>query len=118
MEMINEMVVKYIVQFVIVGIVAVFTGVILPTLKGALENLKGQKETEMLYNIAMTVVRSIEQEMQSDEGAKKKLAAKTRFIDLLKDKGIILTEKQLNAYIEEGVHIINSEKELPFFEEC
>lgn len=110
MEMLNEMLIKYLLQFVIVALVSVVTYVILPALKKALEAMKDNENTKMLYLIASTVVESIEQEFWSEEGQRKKILAKQRFIEMLKDKGIELPESQLDAYIEQGVYLKNTER--------
>ena len=84
------------------------TAVLIPALKGWIERNRDNKEIQLVLQMADIAVKSVENDMRTEDGLKKKTEAIARLSEQIASWGLKgFTADELNHYIETAVKEMN-----------
>ena len=84
------------------------TAVLVPALKGWIERNRDNKEIQLVLQMAAIAVKSVENDMRTEDGLKKKTEAIARLSEQIASWGLNgFTADELNHYIETAVKEMN-----------
>ena len=80
------------------------TAIIIPSLKGWIDRNRDNKELQLVLQMADIAVKSVENDLKTEDGLKKKTEAIARLADQINAWGLEgFTSEELNHYIETAV---------------
>ena len=89
-------------------LVLLATGVLLPALKSWIDRNRDNKEIQLVLQMAAIAVKSVENDMRTEDGLKKKTEAIARLSEQIASWGLKgFTADELNHYIETAVKEMN-----------
>lgn len=96
----------------LVKLVGVVVGLLICYVSNKFKKYLDEKlKTETARNLVATTVRYIEQVFKDIHGKEKLDRAKNTLIKLLANKGIVLTDEEIEILIESAVNTMNNKKE-------
>ena len=89
-------------------LVLLATGVLLPALKSWIDRNRDNKEIQLVLQMAAIAVKSVENDMRTEDGLNKKTEAIARLSEQIASWGLKgFTADELNHYIETAVKEMN-----------
>lgn len=109
MEVLMDSLVQFAVEIIVV-IIGALLSVVLHEVKQWIGTLKKKDQTQIVDMITDSVVDYVEVELKGEKGKAKRDFAVEKAIEILAEKGIIVSEDEVIAGIERGVSRLNEHK--------
>lgn len=109
MEILSDSIAQFAVEIIVV-IVGAFISIVLAKIKQYVEILKKKDETGIIDMITDIVVDYTEAELKGEKGLVKRDFAVDKAIEILSQKGIVVSKEEVISGIENGVKKLNENK--------